>query len=237
MVEFTTQTIEFSREIYTALALDRQIIKPMPYRLYQLLPKFKLAQVKLPKLILTVILVGCLSMMGCNASLTAAPDRTKPTPTTASSPPPRSLAQAVLDNSGLAQRYNLYLKNSVDISLASPNTKRERFMAWLHQIIVQAAGWSTVQEPYLKALTAKFSPAELSELVAIAKQPVVQKLIQAESQIYNETADRRRKLLFQVWDDYNNGKFTPPPDVINELSYPIEGPPTGRGMPKPQTPP
>jgi hypothetical protein len=197
----------------------------MSYRPLCFLLKFKLLQFKLPKFkllgfVLTSILASCLMLVGCGAYLSATPHAT--VANGASSTMPRSLAETVLSGLGVAQRYDLYLGNSVDISVPVPNAKRDRFMAWLHQIMVQHAGWSTVQEQYVKALTAKFSPAELSELAAIAKQPVMQKLIQSESQTYTETADRRRKLLFQVWNDYNEAKFNPPPEVLEELNQPVK---------------
>jgi hypothetical protein len=66
----------------------------------------------------------------------------------------------------------------------------------------------------LPRLEADFSETELQELLNLSKQPLMKKLLKAEVQAYSEVGKERRKLLFQIWDDYNSGKIEAPKDIL-----------------------
>ncbi|GET42563.1 No_hits_found [Microseira wollei NIES-4236] len=87
-------------------------------------------------------------------------------------------------------------------------------MAWMQALLEQQAGWKYVESKYVAQLEANFSETELRELLNLAKQPSMKKLLQFEIEAYLNTVGERRELLFKVWDDYNSGVFNPPPEVL-----------------------
>ncbi|MBD2461943.1 hypothetical protein H6G89_12890 [Oscillatoria sp. FACHB-1407] len=124
----------------------------------------------------------------------------------------QALARTVLTELGTAAQYDLYLGNSVDVSVQT--TQGAGFREWLHGVFVQEVGWSHAEEHYLSQLEANFSEAELEELLNLAQNPLFQKFLQVEAQSYGDAGDERRRLLEGVWEDYNSGAINPPPEVL-----------------------
>ncbi len=143
-------------------------------------------------------------------------------PTVSQQSPPRiatpdttqqSLANAVLREAGIPRRYDLYLGNAIDMALVAPRPQ-EKLAAWLQSLLRREAGWRHVEAMYVSRLVADFSEAELTELLAIVKQPIVRKLFEAEVKGYTSAGETRRKLFFEFWDGYNSGRFPVPDHVL-----------------------
>ncbi|MEX0271904.1 DUF2059 domain-containing protein [Leptolyngbyaceae cyanobacterium UHCC 1019] len=163
------------------------------------------------------LLVVCIGLAACTAN--SQPEPFQQSSAIGNTVQSKSeLARAVLSEIGIAQHYDLYLGNSVDITVA-PFT-RPKFHAWLQGILAQQAGWKYAESKYIVRLEATFSEAELKELLTLAKQPVMKKLLQAEVQAYVDAAPERRKLLQKVWNDYNSGRIQMPPEVLKEAEQP-----------------
>ncbi len=126
----------------------------------------------------------------------------------------RQLIAAILQEMGIAKRYDLYLGNAIDLAVF-PNQSIQ-FIDWLNSVLVERAGWKTVALTYTRRLDDQFSEAELAELLTLAKNPTLQKLFQAELNNYKTTGRDRRQFLSRVWEDYNNGNI-PLPDGLNTL--------------------
>lgn len=124
----------------------------------------------------------------------------------------RDLARSLLTELAIDQRYNLYAGNAIDLA-TSPGQKAP-FLNWLKALLIQNAGWHTIQSHYLRAIEAEFSEAELAALHDLAKNPLLYRLWQAEAAGYVDSGDDRRLIFFRFWDDYNMGKFEPPANVI-----------------------
>lgn len=126
----------------------------------------------------------------------------------------RQLITAVLQEMGIAKRYDQYLGNAVDLAVF-PN-QSTKFIDWLHSLLAERAGWNTVALSYGRRLDSQFSEAELTELLALAKNPTLQKLFQAELDSYGATGRDRRQFFSRVWEDYQNGKI-PMPNGLGAL--------------------
>jgi len=120
----------------------------------------------------------------------------------------KQLAREVLVELGLGKQYDLYFWNSVDISTG--NGSRTKFSAWLQKTLAQVAGWKYVESQYVAKLEFNFSEVELQELLDLAKRPLMKKLLRTEIQAYEETGEKRARLLWKAWDDYNSGKINVP---------------------------
>jgi hypothetical protein len=131
----------------------------------------------------------------------------------------QELAQAVLSEIGIAQRYDQNLGNIVDIVVPSA-TNKPKFHAWMQGVLAREAGWKHAESSYLARLEATFSEAELKELLTLAKQPLMKKLLQAEIQAYAAAGPDRRKRLEKVWNDYNSGQIQIPPEILKEIEQP-----------------
>jgi len=46
----------------------------------------------------------------------------------------------------------------------------------------------------------------------LSKQPAIAKLLQSEVHAYMDTSKQRFKIGFELWENYNNGKISLPPD-------------------------
>ncbi|MGB7415003.1 MAG: DUF2059 domain-containing protein [Thermosynechococcaceae cyanobacterium] len=152
-------------------------------------------------------LLGCILLIGCVANSQVITAQTKP-----------ELARAVLLESGISAKYNLYLSNSIDMVFppppSPPSSRDSKLRRWLLPILEQEAGWGKIEDKYLARLVASFSESELKELLSLAKLPLVKKLLQEEITAYSDASDERRRLLFKVWEDYSNGLHIQPPDVL-----------------------
>ncbi|MCS6815674.1 MAG: hypothetical protein NZ772_19150 [Cyanobacteria bacterium] len=126
--------------------------------------------------------------------------------------PKQELAKIVLQEAGIAQRYNLYLGNAIDMTTAP--TMNRTLITWLHSLLRREAGWHQVEAVYAARLTDTFSETELNELLVVLKQPIVRKLLQAELNAYVDAGETRRKLFNQVWEGYNSGVFSPPANLL-----------------------
>lgn len=122
---------------------------------------------------------------------------------TAQSMSKRQLATAILQELGVAKRYDLYVGNAVD--LATAPTQSQRFVDWLTSMMAERGGWKTVSLKYSRRLEDSFSEAELQELLALAQNPTLRKFLQAEIDSYLATRLDRRLFFSRVWEDYNNG--------------------------------
>lgn len=123
----------------------------------------------------------------------------------------QKLARDLLIELGISTKYDLSFWNSVDISYGTGT--RTKFSEWLYRTLVKVAGWQYVEAKYIERLGANFSEQELKELLELAKQPLMKKFLKTELQAYEDTAEKRARLLFQAWDDYNAGKINFPPDL------------------------
>jgi hypothetical protein len=144
-----------------------------------------------------LLLVSCLFLVGC----TATPAKSK-----------QELAREILTEIGIAQKYDMHFASIIDMTVAP--AFKPKFDAWLQGILVQGAGWKHVEAQYIARLEADFSEAEPQELLNLSKQPLMKKLLQAEVGAYADVGKERRKLLFQIWDDYNSGKIEAPKDIL-----------------------
>jgi hypothetical protein len=170
--------------------------------------------VRLKLRFLSLLLIVFVLFTGCVANSQQAISITTKVAEVKSPPSKQALARAVLAEAGMANQYDLYLGNSLDLAVPSETAKNAKFMAWMQNLLVQEAGWNYVESQYIGQLEANFSEQELKDLLNFAKQPLLQKLLQAEMQAYTDTAEERRKLLSKLWDDYNSGRFNPPPEVL-----------------------
>lgn len=171
--------------------------------------------VKIEPRFLMLLLVFCILLIGCvaNSQQTSSEEVRSEMVTTLKSK--QDLARAVLSEAGTPKRYDLYLSNSVDISVNPETAKNDKFMAWIQALFVQEAGWNYIEAKYVAQLEANFSETELRELLDLAKKPLIRRLLQAEIESYAESARERRGLLFKLWDKYNSGMFIPPPEVLH----------------------
>jgi hypothetical protein len=144
-----------------------------------------------------VLLVSCLLLVGCTAN----PTKSK-----------QELAKELLAEIGIAQKYDMHFASIIDMAVAPAS--KPKFDAWLQGVLVQGAGWKHAEAKYIARLEADFSEAELQELLNLSKQPLMKKLLQSEVLAYGDVGKERRKLLFQVWDDYNSGKIEAPKDIL-----------------------
>lgn len=160
-----------------------------------------------------LLLSACVFLAACALNSQPAPLTAGQSGVVAAAKAPQELAAQVLSEMGIADRYNQHFGNSVDIVLP-PSANNSKLGDWLQKMIAREAGWKYAESKYTAALTANLSEAELKELLAIAQQPVMKKLMQTEAQAYIDSASVRRSRLQQVWDDYNSGKISVPPEVM-----------------------
>lgn len=126
----------------------------------------------------------------------------------------QELAQSVLAETGIAGRYDLYLGNAIDLAISPEMARNTQFVAWLNELAVQEAGWRYVEAQYIDRLNSQFSEAELAALLELTRQPLMQKWIRFEVESYLGSVEERRRLLFLLWENYNNAVFTPPSEAL-----------------------
>lgn len=120
----------------------------------------------------------------------------------------RQLATAILQELGVAKRYDLFIGNAVD--LATLPTHSQRFVDWLTSVMAERGGWKTVALKYSRRLEDTFSESELQELLALAQNPTLRKFLQTELASYSATRLDRRLFFARIWEDYNNGSIPVP---------------------------
>ena len=157
-------------------------------------------------------LIACVSFASFTVIASAETSQDSPTSITVPLKSKKQLAREVLVELGIGKQYDLYFWNSVDISIV--NGSRTKFSAWLQKTLARVAGWKYVESQYVARLEANFSEMELQELLDLAKRPLMKKLLRAEIQAYEETGEKRARLLWQAWDDYNSGKINVPSNIL-----------------------
>jgi|GEM_PF-1050745 len=156
-------------------------------------------------------LIACISLASSTESANAETSKDSPTPITVPLKSKKQLAREVLVELGIGKQYDLYFWNSVDIS--SGTGSRTKFSTWLQKTLARVAGWKYVESLYVARLESNFSEMELQELLDLAKRPLMKKLLKAEIQAYEETGEKRARLLWKAWDDYNSGRINIPADL------------------------
>jgi len=124
----------------------------------------------------------------------------------------KQLAQEILVELGIGEKYDLHLKSVVDMAVGA--NSKPQFRKWLHDTLTKFTGWKYVESEYGARLEANFSETELKELLELAKLPVMKKLLRAEIQAYVDTSDKRFKLIQKFWDDYNSGLINEPKNLF-----------------------
>ena len=158
----------------------------------------------------SLILVTCMCLFAYPAIAYAEQD--VPAPITVTAKSKKQLARDLLVELGMGKQYDLYLWNSVDISTGTGG-ERTKFSLWLQKTLARVAGWKYVESQYVARLESSFSEAELKELLDLAKRPLMKKLLRTKIEAYEETGEKRARLLFRAWDDYHSGKIVPPPNL------------------------
>ena len=120
------------------------------------------------------------------------------------------LANEVLLEIGIAKRYDMHF----DHVIGSLIGKGDDFKLYtrFRKMFIREIGWTHFQDAYAARLDADFSEDELKELLNLSKQPLIKKLLQSEVKAYMDTSKQRFKMGFELWDNYNNGKISLPPD-------------------------
>jgi hypothetical protein len=168
------------------------------------MPKIKILHSKL-------ILISFILLTTCIANSQQSLSKKVNSETLSKTQSKRELAREVLTSTGIAEKYNLYLGNSIDMSLPSAKPK---FRKWMQEVLVREAGWTKIESKYIARLEKNFSESELKELLKLSKQPLAKKLLKDEIQAYTDVSEERQKLLFKVWDNYNSGIISPPAELL-----------------------
>jgi hypothetical protein len=120
----------------------------------------------------------------------------------------RQLVTAVLQELGVAKRYDLYIGNAIDL-MTSPN-QSQQLIDWLTGAMAERSGWKTVSLKYSRRLEDTFSESELQEILALAQNPTFRKFLQAELDSYLATRRDRQIFFFRFWNDYHNNMIPVP---------------------------
>ncbi len=161
----------------------------------------------------SLILFVCMSLSPCIAIANTENTQNAPTSIPVPIKSKKQLAREVLVELGIGKQYDLHIWNSVYIAV-NREVKKE-FKVWLQQTMVRFAGWKYVESQYVTRLATNFSEEELQELLSLAKKPLMKKLLRAKIEAYEDTGEKRDGLLWQFWEDYNDGKIGIPPNLLN----------------------
>jgi hypothetical protein len=157
--------------------------------------------VKTGQRFLIILFTVCVLLTGCIASLQQSSLQDVRSTTAAPIDSKQDLARAALLEAGIAKRYDLSLDNALYTSLLPGATgETQALMRWLHDLFVKKAGWQLVEADYVAHLETDFSETELKELLSLAQQPLMKKLLQSEIASYESSAQQRHKLIFETWD-------------------------------------
>ncbi len=172
--------------------------------------KLKLRLLSFPNLLLAAwISLTAYSVVACAETSS---DLRSPSSNTTAIKSKKQLAQEVLVELGIGEKYDLHLKSVVDMAVGA--NSKPQFRTWLHDTLTKFTGWKYVESEYGARLEANFSETELKELLELAKLPVMKKLLRTEIQAYVDTSDKRFKLLQKFWDDYNSGLINEPKNLF-----------------------
>lgn len=167
--------------------------------------------VKIKSQVLTLLLVFFFFLIGCVTNAQQAPSVEVSPKMTTTIQSKQELARAVLSEAKIAEQYDVYLGNVTDMAFAPEMAKDTKFSAWMQALLVREAGWKYIEAKYVAKLEASFSETELRKLLDLAKQPLMKKLLQTEIEAYSDAGEERRRLLSRLLDNYNSGRFAPPP--------------------------
>jgi Ca2+-binding EF-hand superfamily protein len=121
------------------------------------------------------------------------------------------LASELLSDIGIAKRYDMHFDHLMGTLIVKDN--ESKLYARFRKMFVREIGWKHFKDAYAARLAADFSEDELKELLKLSKQPVMKKLLQSEVKAYTtDTSKQRFKIGFKLWDEYNSGKISLPPD-------------------------
>jgi hypothetical protein len=120
------------------------------------------------------------------------------------------LASELLSESGIAKRYDMHFDHSIGALIGKGDDFK--LYARFRKMFVREIGWKQFKDAYAARLAVDFSEDELKELLKLSKQPVIKKLLQSEIKAYTDTSKQRFKIGFKLWDEYNSGKISLPPD-------------------------
>jgi Uncharacterized protein conserved in bacteria (DUF2059) len=120
------------------------------------------------------------------------------------------LASEVLPEIGIAKRYDMHFDHLMGTLIGKGNDFK--LYARFRKMFAREIGWKYFKDAYAARLEADFSEDELKELLNLSKQPVMKKLLQSEVKAYLDTSKQRFKMGFELWDKYNNGNISLPPD-------------------------
>ena len=126
----------------------------------------------------------------------------------------RELAKAVLLEIGVSNRFDAYLTRGAD-HVAGGDIRNPKLHKWLQDLWVEELGWMKVQEAYVSHFEAKFTEAELKELLELSKKPLMKKLLREELEAYRATFEQRNKTFATFWQRDNALVFSPPPDALS----------------------
>jgi len=119
------------------------------------------------------------------------------------------LASEVLPEIGIAKRYDMHFDHLMGMLGNSDDFK---LYTRFRKMFVQEIGWKHFEGAYTERLVTDFSDDELKELLNLSKQPVMKKLLQSEVKAYSDTSKQRFKMGFELWNNYNSGKLSLPPE-------------------------
>ena len=120
------------------------------------------------------------------------------------------LANEVLQEIGIAKRYDMHFDHLMGTLIG--NGDNFKVYARFRKMFTREIGWKQFKDAYAARLEADFSEDELKELLNLSNQTVMKKLLQSEVKAYMDTSKQRFKMGFELWDNYNNGKISLPPD-------------------------
>jgi hypothetical protein len=120
------------------------------------------------------------------------------------------LASELLPEIGIAKRYDLHFDHLMGTLIG--NGRDAKLYTRFRKMFAREIGWERFKDAYAARLEADFSEDELKKLLNLSKQPVMKKLLQSEIKAYMDTSKQRFKIGFELWDNYNNGNISLPPE-------------------------
>lgn len=120
------------------------------------------------------------------------------------------LASELLREIGIAKRYDMHFDHLMGALIGNSNDFE--LYARFREMFVREIGWEHFKDAYAERLEADFSEDELKELLNLSRQPVMKRLLQSEVNAYVDTSTQRFEMGFELWDNYNMGRISLPPD-------------------------
>jgi hypothetical protein len=120
------------------------------------------------------------------------------------------LASELLSESGIATRYDMHFDHLMGTLIGKGDDVK--LYARFRKMFAREIGWKQFKDAYAARLAVDFSEDELNELLKLSKQPAIKKLLQSEFKAYTDTSKQRFKIGFELWDKYNSGNVSLPPE-------------------------